>query len=99
MMILATTVTAITHTNSSVWRESSQPPFVSIARAVQAQDDAAKTVEIEAIADRIRRMLYVHMEIRIGMSSDDWVWLDSQEDVEVELTDLEMNASGRILCT
>jgi hypothetical protein len=67
-------------------------------RAADAHDDAAKAIEVEAIADRIRRMLYVHLEIRIGMSSDAWVWLDGQENVRVELAGTEMSLSGRILC-
>src|SRR5262249_16558289 len=68
-------------------------------RASQAQDVAAKIVEVQAIGDRIRRMLYVHLEIRIGMSSNAWVWLDGQEDVQVDFAGTELKASGRILCT
>src|SRR5262245_48822120 len=69
------------------------------ARATEARDDAATAVETETIADRIRRMLYVHLEIRIGMSSDDWVWLDGQEDFQVDVTGTETKVSGRIYCT
>jgi len=68
-------------------------------RASQAQDDPAKVIELEAIGDRIRRILYVHLEIRIGMTSDAWVWMDGQEDIRVELAGMELKASGRIRCT
>ena len=68
-------------------------------RAAEAHDDAAKAVEVEAIADRIRRMLYAHLEIRIGMTSNAWVWLDGQEAVQADLVGSEIKVSGRILCT
>jgi hypothetical protein len=69
------------------------------ARATAAHDDAATAIETETIADRIRRMLYLHLEIRIGMSSDDWVWLDGQEDFQVHVSGTETKVSGRIYCT
>jgi hypothetical protein len=68
-------------------------------RASQSQDDPAKAIELEAIGDRIRRLLYVHLETQIGMSSDAWVWMDGQEEIQAELAGMELKASGRTQCT
>src|SRR5262245_37681976 len=69
-------------------------------RATSARDQSAEVVEAEATIDRIRRLLYHHLELRVGMSSDKWVWLDGQDDCVVEaLQPLEFRASGRLLCS
>lgn len=69
-------------------------------RATNARDESAKLVEADASIDRIRRLIYHHLDMRVGMSSDNWVWLDGQEDCTVEpLQPLEFRASGRLICS
>ncbi len=69
------------------------------ARAMGTNDDAAIALEIETVAERVKSLLFIHLEIRIGMGSDSWVWLDGQEGFEMEVTGCETNLSGRIWCT
>jgi hypothetical protein len=70
-------------------------------RAADAGDGAAQEIEAEAISDRIRRLLYHHLDLRVGMSSENWIWLDGLEGgCRVERSGpVEMRACGRILCT
>jgi len=67
-------------------------------RAAEASDDAAKEVEADALADRIKCLLYNHLGLRIGMASNDWVWLQGHEDCLVEVAGMETRISGRIWC-
>jgi len=39
-----------------------------LGRAAEANDDVAQEVETEALADRIRRLLYNHVGLHIGMA-------------------------------
>jgi hypothetical protein len=73
--------------------------FRQYRRATDAHDNAASVVEVDAIACRIRRMLYVHLEARVGMSSGQWVWLDGDDECNVEVEGTLMSVSGRIWCS
>jgi hypothetical protein len=69
-------------------------------RAADASDEPAEEFEAGAVCDCIRRLLYEHLSLRVGMSSDEWVWLDGSENCTVEqLTPLEVRASGRLNCS
>ena len=70
-------------------------------RATEAGDHPAELVEAEAICSRIRWLLDFHLELRVGMSSDDWVWLDGQEDdCRIErLGAFELRIAGRLYCS
>src|SRR5713101_6491720 len=70
-------------------------------RAGEGDDRAAEEVETEAICDRVRWLLYHHLDLRVGMSSDDWVWLNGQDShCRIErLGNLQLRASGRIYCS
>jgi hypothetical protein len=69
-------------------------------RACEAGDDPAKEVETEAICDRVCRLLYHHLDLRLGMSSDDWVWLNGSYECRIEqMSTLEIRASGRVECS
>jgi hypothetical protein len=69
-------------------------------RATIAGDESAKLVEAEAAIDRIRWLLYHHLDLRVGISSDNWVWLDGQADCAVEpLEPWQFRTLGRITCS
>lgn len=69
-------------------------------RAAEVNDGVALEVEAEAFCDRVRWLLYNHLGLRIGMASDEWVWLDGQADCRVEaLGTLELRAAGRFDCS
>lgn len=68
-------------------------------RAADANDSDALALERDSVACWIRRMITIHLEARIGMSSDDWVWLDGDEVCSIELAGAEMTVSGRIWCS
>jgi hypothetical protein len=44
-------------------------------------------------------MLTIYLEARIGMSSQEWVWLDADETCQVELAGTEVKVWGRIWCS
>jgi hypothetical protein len=73
--------------------------FRQYRRAVEADDRAAIALEKDAVACWVRRMITIHLEARIGMSSEDWVWLDADDVCHVELVGTEMKVSGRIWCS
>jgi hypothetical protein len=73
--------------------------FRQYRRATEANDSAAVAVEVDEVACRIRRMLTIHLEARIGMSSADWVWLDGDDKCKVEFEGTTMRVSGRIWCS
>jgi hypothetical protein len=68
-------------------------------RAVDDGDAAAQQVEAEAICDRVKWLLYHHLDLRIGMGSDDWVWLNDNEGLVDRTGDHVLQASGRIWCS
>src|SRR5262245_6413107 len=70
-------------------------------RAAAAGDLAAEGVEAEAICERIKWLLYHHLDLRVGMGSDDWIWLQGPgDDYRVEQVDpLQLQASGRLWCS
>ena len=69
-------------------------------RALTAADGPAEAIEAEAIYERIHRLLYHHLALRLGETADDWVWLDGHDnDCRLEaLAPLELRASGRMWC-
>src|SRR5262249_53773930 len=39
-------------------------------------------------------------DLRVGMSSEDWIWLDGEDDCLIErLGPVELRATGRLYCT
>jgi hypothetical protein len=70
-------------------------------RATDAGDVAAQEIEAQAICDRVRWLVYHHLDLRIGMSSDDWVWLNGEDDdCFVERPgEHGLRARGRIWCS
>jgi len=71
------------------------------ARASDVSDLSARAIEAEALCDRIKWLLYHHLELRVGMSDHDWVWLNCHlDDCCVERSPpSEVHARGRIECT
>src|SRR5262249_16666516 len=70
-------------------------------RATEGGDQPAEEVETEAISNRIRWLLYHHLDLRVGMSSDDWVWLTAKDDdCKIEgVGNLELRGAGRFYCS
>jgi hypothetical protein len=70
-------------------------------RAADAGDTAAQELEGQAICDRVRWLMYHHLDLRVGMASDRWVWLN-RDDVDCFVERGEGNdlrARGRIRCS
>lgn len=70
-------------------------------RATDAGVTVAKDVEAQAICDRVRWLVYHHLDLRIGMSSDDWVWLNVEDDDRIveRRGEHDLRARGRIWCS
>ena len=71
-----------------------------LTRATAASDHAAEAVEAKAICNHVRHLCYHHLALRIGETSDDWVWVEGLEDYHIEqIPPLQLRASGRVWCT
>jgi hypothetical protein len=69
-------------------------------RAAEAGDALAQEVEAQAICDRVKWLAYHHLGLRIGISSDDWVWLNEDDDCVVESSGPhDLRARGRFWCS
>lgn len=69
-------------------------------RAFEANDRLAQDIEADAICERIRRLLYEHLELRVGMSSDQWFWLDGREHCQIDRAARQgIRATGRLICS
>jgi hypothetical protein len=70
-------------------------------RAAAAGDEAAVAVEREAICSRIRELVYHHLGVAVGETSDAWVWISVA--VEGWAFDRpgpsELSASGQVWCS
>jgi hypothetical protein len=70
-------------------------------RAADASDTVAQEVEAAALCERVGWLLHHHLDLRIGMSSDKWVWLSGGPDecfVE-RYEQHDLRARGRIWCS
>jgi hypothetical protein len=70
-------------------------------RATEVKDGVALEVETEALSNRIRWLLYNHLGLQIGMTSDHWIWLNGDDSCRIEplLVPLELRVSGRFYCS
>lgn len=70
-------------------------------RAAAAGDDAAVAVEREAICSRVRELVYHHLGVAVGETSDDWVWLSVAVDgwAFERPGPTELSASGQVWCS
>jgi hypothetical protein len=101
-MVASNTLDDVAHYERELTRYERELAAVArlYGRAVEVSDCVAQDVEADALVNRIRWLLYNHLGLRIGMSTDEWVWLDGQDDCRVEpLSSLEYRASGRLHCS
>jgi hypothetical protein len=69
-------------------------------RAAKARDRAALDVETQTIGDRVHSLLYHHLGLRVGESSDNWFWLSATKACAVELQGLlDIRAVGQMWCS
>lgn len=73
--------------------------FRQYRRASDAHDAVALAMEADAIGCRIARMLYPHLDARIGISSGNWVWADGHDECNVVVEETQMMVSGRLFCS
>jgi hypothetical protein len=70
-------------------------------RALYARDSVAKKVEAEAISDRVRWLVYNHLALQVGITSDDWVWLNAGDDycLVERCEEQDLRVRGRFWCS
>src|SRR5690349_18904987 len=67
--------------------------------AIRFDDRPAERMEVIAIGKRARRLLHFHLDLRIGISSNQWIWLGLEKNFRVKrLASHELEVVGRIVC-